>query len=98
MGKINESSETTYLYNISGIISDIPLPDNLHLTVSKDVNRDRALLSLLLSDRFKYCKSIIVYCTRREECERIASFLRTGLKSEVVVESTNKVSFVQCQH
>ncbi|CAG9763138.1 unnamed protein product [Ceutorhynchus assimilis] len=75
---------------IEGIISDVPLPDNLNLTVSKDGNRDRALLNLLLSERFKECKSIIVYCTRREECERVAAFLRTSLKSEkVLVESTN---------
>ncbi|XP_072383095.1 ATP-dependent DNA helicase Q4 [Diabrotica undecimpunctata] len=72
-----------------GVISDIPLPDNLHLSVSKDVNRDNALLELLLSDRFKDCKSIIVYCTRRQECERIAGFLRTCLKEEEPVHNSN---------
>ncbi|XP_058838273.1 ATP-dependent DNA helicase Q4-like isoform X1 [Topomyia yanbarensis] len=61
----------------NGIISDIPLPDNLILTVSKDPNRDAALLNLLRSDRFSVLHSIIVYCTRRDECERIAGFLRT---------------------
>ncbi|ERL87771.1 hypothetical protein D910_05160 [Dendroctonus ponderosae] len=75
---------------LQGIISDVPLPDNLHLTVSKDPGRERALLSLLLSERFKKCQSIIVYCTRREECERIAGFLRTSLKGETVVESSKK--------
>ncbi|XP_055527731.1 ATP-dependent DNA helicase Q4 [Wyeomyia smithii] len=60
-----------------GIISDIPLPDNLILSVSKDANRDAALLNLLHSDRFSRLQSIIVYCTRRDECERIAAFLRT---------------------
>lgn len=64
----------------SGVITDVPLPDNLVLTVSKDVERDYALLRLLLSERFAECKSIIVYCTRRDECERVASFLRTSLK------------------
>uniref|UniRef100_A0A6P7GI30 DNA 3'-5' helicase n=1 Tax=Diabrotica virgifera virgifera TaxID=50390 RepID=A0A6P7GI30_DIAVI len=72
-----------------GVISDIPLPDNLHLSVSKDVNRDNALMELLLSDRFKDCKSIIVYCTRRQECERIAGFLRTCLKGEEPVNNSN---------
>ncbi|XP_062709328.1 ATP-dependent DNA helicase Q4-like [Aedes albopictus] len=61
----------------NGIISDIPLPDNLILTVSKDANRDSALLNLLQSNRFAELHSIIIYCTRRDECERIASFLRT---------------------
>lgn len=62
-----------------GIITDTPLPDNLTLSVSKDERRDAALLSLLESDRFKECASVIVYCTRREECNRVAAFLRTSL-------------------
>lgn len=73
-----------------GVISDIPLPNNLILTASKDRERDYALLKLIMSERFVDCKSIIVYCTRREECERIAAFLRTSLKSERPVESTTK--------
>lgn len=34
-----------------GVISDIPLPDNLVLTVSRDHNRDQALLALITSPR-----------------------------------------------
>ncbi|XP_017018378.1 ATP-dependent DNA helicase Q4 [Drosophila kikkawai] len=60
-----------------GVISDTPLPDNLVLSVSKDENRDAALLMLLNSERFEPCQSIIIYCTRRDECERIAGFIRT---------------------
>ncbi|XP_033149583.1 ATP-dependent DNA helicase Q4 [Drosophila busckii] len=63
-----------------GIISDIPLPDNLILSVSKDENRDAALLQLLNSERFDCCQSIIIYCTRRDECERIAGFIRTCMQ------------------
>lgn len=76
----------------NGIISDKPLPDNLRLTVSKDANRDLALLKLLSSDKFKYLQSIIIYCTRREECERLAGFLRTSLRSEgdVIKQTTDK--------
>ncbi|KAF5276495.1 hypothetical protein FQA39_LY06564 [Lamprigera yunnana] len=73
-----------------GIISDVPLPDNLTLTVSKDNNRDEALLALLLSDRYKTCNSIIIYCTRREECQRVATFLRTCLKDEAAQPNKNK--------
>lgn len=73
----------------NGIINDKPLPDNLRLTVSKDVNRDLALLKLLSSERFKYLKSVIIYCTRREECERLAGFLRTTLRSESDVSYVN---------
>uniref|UniRef100_A0AAG5DBZ4 ATP-dependent DNA helicase Q4 n=1 Tax=Anopheles atroparvus TaxID=41427 RepID=A0AAG5DBZ4_ANOAO len=62
---------------VNGIISDIPLPDNLLLTVSRDANRDTALVELLLSERFSSLQSIIVYCTRRDDCERVATFVRT---------------------
>uniref|UniRef100_A0A182M862 ATP-dependent DNA helicase Q4 n=1 Tax=Anopheles culicifacies TaxID=139723 RepID=A0A182M862_9DIPT len=62
---------------LRGIISDIPLPDNLLLTVSRDANRDVALVELLQSERFNTLQSIIVYCTRRDDCERVASFIRT---------------------
>lgn len=65
---------------VNGIISDIPLPDNLILTVSKDENRDRALIELLRGERFAKLQSIIIYCTRRDECERIGGFLRTCLQ------------------
>lgn len=65
---------------LEGIISDIPLPENLILTISKDENRDRALIALLRSERFVSLQSIIIYCTRRDECERIAGFLRTCLQ------------------
>lgn len=61
----------------NSIIKDTPLPDNLMLSVSRDKDRDKALIDLLNGNRFKNCSSIIVYCIRREECERIASFIRT---------------------
>lgn len=60
-----------------GVISDIPLPDNLILTLSKDENRDIALINLLAEETFKNFQSIIIYCTRRDECERIANKIRT---------------------
>lgn len=55
--------------------------------MSKDANRDAALLHLLQSDRFSELRSIIVYCTRRDECERIASFLRTCFQDAQRTES-----------
>ncbi|VVC29857.1 Helicase, C-terminal,Zinc finger, CCHC-type,DEAD/DEAH box helicase domain,P-loop containing [Cinara cedri] len=64
------------------IIKDTPLPDNLMLSVSRDKNRDEALINLLNGNRFKNCSSIIVYCIRREECERIASLIRTAFQSK----------------
>lgn len=74
---------------LQGIISDIPLPENLILTISMDENRDRALLSLLKSERFESLQSIIIYCTRRDECERISGYLRTCLQNVHKQQETN---------
>ncbi|XP_063974668.1 ATP-dependent DNA helicase Q4 [Diachasmimorpha longicaudata] len=68
---------------VGGVISDIPMPNNLILSVSKDENRDQALMSLLRTERFTKCGSIIIYCTRREECLRIAGTLRISLQDTV---------------
>lgn len=62
---------------LNGVISDIPLPDNLILTISCDDNRDIALVQLLRQPRFDEYQSIIIYCSRRDECERVAKNLRT---------------------
>lgn len=68
---------------MAGVISDVPMPRNLVLTVSKDGNRDQALIALLRSERFQGCDSVIVYCTRREECARIAGLLRVSLQVNI---------------
>ncbi|XP_049857705.1 ATP-dependent DNA helicase Q4 [Schistocerca gregaria] len=70
-----------------GVIKDIPLPNNLVLTVSKDENKDEALIKLLTNTHFKDCQSAIIYCTRREECERLATLLRTFLQDPTKRES-----------
>lgn len=62
---------------LDGVISDIPLPDNLTLSISCDENRDLALIELLKQPKFEDFKSIIIYCSRRDNCERVAKNLRT---------------------
>ena len=47
-----------------GVIRGCLLPPNLHLSVSRDADRDRALLYLLAGERFQNFDSIIVYCIR----------------------------------
>ncbi|XP_025121432.3 ATP-dependent DNA helicase Q4 isoform X2 [Bubalus bubalis] len=56
------------------------IPDNLHLSVSSDRDPDQALVTLLQSDRFRAQGSIIIYCHRREDTERVAALLRTCLR------------------
>ncbi|XP_017914246.1 PREDICTED: ATP-dependent DNA helicase Q4 [Capra hircus] len=55
------------------------IPANLHLSVSSDRDPDQALMTLLQSDRFRALDSIIIYCHRREDTERVAALLRTCL-------------------
>ena len=62
-----------------GIIKGSSVPPNLQLSVSRDGNRTQALIQLLQGERFATCESIIVYCTRRDECEKVATLLRTQL-------------------
>lgn len=75
---------------MSGVISDTPLPNNLILTISKDDHRDRALIDLLCSKRFEECDSIIIYCTRRDECTRIAGLVRVSLQPNSANTTTTK--------
>ncbi|XP_028049937.2 ATP-dependent DNA helicase Q4 isoform X2 [Monomorium pharaonis] len=74
---------------MAGVISDVPLPRNLVLTVSKDENKDQALIALLKSERFHECDSVIIYCLRREECTRIAGLLRISLQNSQNPEKPN---------
>jgi ATP-dependent DNA helicase Q4 len=65
-----------------GIIRGPLLPANLLLTVSRDLERDRALLAMLVEGGpLADCHSVIVYCTRRNECERLANMIRTHLQA-----------------
>lgn len=65
---------------LSGVITNPTLPDNLYLSVSVEKDKDRALVSLLTSERFQSFNAIIVYCIRRDECERVAAILRSCLQ------------------
>ncbi|KAK7500307.1 hypothetical protein BaRGS_00008530 [Batillaria attramentaria] len=58
-----------------------PVPPNLCLSVSRDENKDEALVSLLQGKRFSACGSVIIYCTRREQVERVATLIRTCLQT-----------------
>ncbi|XP_023579664.1 ATP-dependent DNA helicase Q4 isoform X2 [Octodon degus] len=55
------------------------IPANLYLSVSRDRDPDQALVTLLQGDRFRSLDSVIVYCNRREDTQRIAALLRTCL-------------------
>ena len=56
----------------------------LNLCSIQDEFRDEALLRLLKGERFSECDSIIVYCTRRDECVRLATLIRTKLQVTIM--------------
>lgn len=64
-----------------GVIKENPIPDNLCLSASRDENKEEALIQLLKSPKFNNFNAIIIYCTRRDECERLAVLIRTVLKN-----------------
>lgn len=65
---------------LTGVITNPALPDNLYLSVSFEKDKDMALVTYLTSERIKSFNSIIVYCIRRDECERVAAVLRSCLQ------------------
>lgn len=65
---------------VTGVITSPALPDNLQLSVSFEKDKDRALVSFLTTEQIRKFDSIIVYCIRRDECERIAAILRSCLQ------------------
>ena len=77
-----------------GVIRGKLLPTNLKLSVSRGESKGRGkegdLIAMLASEPFiNYC-SIIVYCTRRDTCEKLASIIRTHFQDRDVM--LNKVS------
>lgn len=66
------------------VIRGTPVPKNLILSVSSDSYRDESLIEMLQGNRFSKCESIIIYCTRRDQTERIAILVRTCLKEKVL--------------
>ncbi|XP_062043816.1 ATP-dependent DNA helicase Q4 [Lepus europaeus] len=62
-----------------GLGGPAAIPPNLHLSVSMDRDPEQAVVTLLQGDRFRALDSVIVYCIRREDTERIAALLRTCL-------------------
>ncbi|XP_050352025.1 ATP-dependent DNA helicase Q4 [Nymphalis io] len=62
-----------------GVLTNPALPNNLHLSISFEKDKDRAIVSLLASEKISLFNSIIVYCIRRNECERVAAVIRSCL-------------------
>ncbi len=69
--------EGGYIQPISG-----PLPKNLLVTASMDVNREEALIRLLQRPPVSEQLSILIYAASRDLTERLAGYIRTCLQGE----------------
>ncbi|CAB4025820.1 ATP-dependent DNA helicase Q4, partial [Paramuricea clavata] len=77
------------IHRPEAIVRGATIPDNLNLSVSCDLNRDRAILELLQGSRFSDCDSIIIYCTRRDQTEQLSTYLRTCLQKNPMNTSSS---------
>lgn len=62
------------------VIGSTTIPSNLVLSVSVEVNKELALIDLLKLPTFMVMPSIIIYCNRRDDTERVASLVRTAMQ------------------
>lgn len=65
----------------NGVIGQTVIPSNLFLTVSCPKYRDESLIELLKHENFIKCNSILIYCTKRDDTERLASLIRTQMQN-----------------
>ena len=66
---------------------DVTIPSNLQITASCDTHRLQALMDLLQTEPFKDFSSILIYCTKRVDCDMVASHIRTVLACQEVADS-----------
>lgn len=74
------------------MLRNVAMPKNLILSCSisnSDLDqRTEQLLRILESKYYKDLKSVIIYCTRRDSCERVAEFIQVGIECD---ERRNRV-------
>ncbi|XP_063933992.1 uncharacterized protein LOC135145786 isoform X3 [Zophobas morio] len=75
------SISSSFQIQTSNVVRGLMIPRNLLLTISTETNKLRALKEWLLLPCLHYngrLGSCIVYCTRREQTEEVALFLRNN--------------------
>ena len=74
---VNDLKTRLCISEEEGVIKGPILPNNLKLSVSRSRDRDQALIDMFNSTKYTGITSIIVYCIRQKETERIAQLIRT---------------------
>ena len=66
---------------------DVRIPTNLRISASSDSHRLQSLTDLLEKEPFKSFKSVLIYCTKRNDCDVVASHIRTVFGEQDMAES-----------
>lgn len=75
-----------------GIVGYTHVPENLILSVTSDHNKDAAVINLLKTSTFRILSSIIIYCSRRDDTERVASIIRASMQRySTIVKAPTRV-------
>lgn len=78
------------------VVGSTKVPENLVLTISSNTDKLKALITLLQSEPFKSLKSIIIYCTKRDQTASLETQIRTLMQFDVPQSKLN--SLVRAYH
>lgn len=70
---------------------------NLQLSITRDSEKQKGLLSLLRSDSFKKLDSILIFATHKRTCDLLASVLTvSGIVSKTTLAKWDEQPVVPC--
>ena len=98
---VNDLKTRLSISGEEGVIKGPILPNNLKLSVSRAKDRDQSLVDMFNSAKYTAITSIIVYCIRQKETERIAQLIRTCVVDTVSSRGQPKSSLskvAECYH
>ena len=80
MGRLLEITESQMFY-------DVRIPKNLRISASSDTHRLQSLVDLLEKEPFKSFSTVLIYCTKRNDCDAVAAHIRTVFGMQDLAES-----------
>lgn len=80
-----------HLSQTEDVLGGTRVPSNLILTVSRKNNKLTALVELLKSEPFKSLKSIIIYCTKRDQTVQLETQIRTLMQFDLPKAKMNRL-------
>lgn len=71
--------------------TSVPANHRLAVTLTTENEKMNKLVALLQAEPFKSCRSIVVYATRREQTEKLESYIRTSMQFNKDIGEVNKL-------